>query len=216
MIFFGFCGEREIVYVCVRVYLKLIFSEVLYHNGKSNLRHFFSCFLCYNYVMVPFFSFLSRHYPSPSSGPPHFIIEFVYPSCWLIVFLLASFGNLLIIIFLCSLSHLSLPISSSSKWPFPWLKVKNKIFFFCIFFFLAAIFSVCNLGKIINYQIMINYIIHYIHGGSQTIKKYVPRPLHFLVWDRERIWQKKHGRKSIPAPLGGCWFVTNDWTNSST
>ena len=57
MIFFGFCGEREIVYVCVRVYLKLIFSEVLYHNGKSNLRHFFSCFLCYNYVMVPFFLF---------------------------------------------------------------------------------------------------------------------------------------------------------------
>jgi len=141
MIFFGFCGEREIVYVCVRVYLKLIFSEVLYHNGKSNLRHFFSCFLCYNYVMVPFFSFLSRHYPSPSSGPPHFIIEFVYPSCWLIVFLLASFGNLLIIIFLCSLSHLSLPISSSSKWPFPWLKVKNKIFFFCIFFSSSHLFG---------------------------------------------------------------------------
>ena len=35
--------------------MKLIFSKVLYHNGKSNLRHFFSYFLCYNYVMVPFF-----------------------------------------------------------------------------------------------------------------------------------------------------------------
>jgi len=216
MIFFGFCGEREIVYVCVRVYLKLIFSEVLYHNGKSNLRHFFSCFLCYNYVMVPFFSFLSRHYPSPSSGPPHFIIEFVYPSCWLIVFLLASFGNLLIIIFFFVPYRIFLfrfPRLLSDRFP-DW-RLKTRFFSFA-FFFLAAIFSVCNLGKIINYQIMINYIIHYIHGGSQTIKKYVPRPLHFLVWDRERIWQKKHGRKSIPAPLGGCWFVTNDWTNSST
>jgi len=93
-IIFGFCGEKETVFVCVCVCvcLKLIFSEVLYHNGKSNLRHFFSCFLCYNYVMVPFF-FFSLPSPSfsPSSGPPHFIIEFVHPSCWLIVFLLASF-----------------------------------------------------------------------------------------------------------------------------
>lgn len=60
-IIFGFCGEKETVFVCVCVCvcLKLIFSEVLYHNGKSNLRHFFSCFLCYNYVMVPFFFLFS-------------------------------------------------------------------------------------------------------------------------------------------------------------
>lgn len=40
---------------------------------------------------------------------------------------------------------------------------------------------------------MINYIIHYIHGGSQTIKKYVPRPLYFLV--REKQKEKKHERE---------------------
>ena len=56
--FFWFLWRKRncmCVYVYVSVCMKLIFSKVLYHNGKSNLRHFFSYFLCYNYVMVPFF-----------------------------------------------------------------------------------------------------------------------------------------------------------------
>ena len=135
-----------------------------------------------------FCSFLSRHHPSPSSGPPHFIIEFVYPLCWLIVFLLASFGNLKKNFFLFLISSFSsnLPVFKMTVSP-------TEDFIFTIIFFpltlsLAAIFSVCNLGKINNYQIMINYIIHYIHGGSQTIKKIRTSPFSFLgLRKKERI-----------------------------
>ena len=169
--------------------------------------------LCYGSIF--FCSFLSRHHPSPSSGPPHFIIEFVYPLCWLIVFLLASFGNLKKNFF-CSLSHLSLPICPSSKWPFPRLKISFLQFFFPLTLSLAAIFSVCNLGKINNYQIMINYIIHYIHGGSQTIKKIRTSPFSFLgLRKKERIkWnklnlKKKTERKRISPPLRGYWCIKN-------
>jgi len=49
---------------------------------------------------------------------------------------------------------------------------------------------------------MINYIIHYIHGGSQTIKKYVPRPLYFLVREKrkEKNTKEKERKKMMTSP----------------
>ena len=167
-----------------------------------------------------FCSFLSRHHPSPSSGPPHFIIEFVYPLCWLIVFLLASFGNLKKIFFVPYLIFL-----------FQFARLQNDRFpdwrfHFYNYFFpshsLAAIFSVCNLGKINNYQIMINYIIHYIHGGSQTIKKIRTSPFSFLgLRKKERIkWnklnlKKKNRKKKNFTPVTWVLMYQKCWDSST-
>lgn len=147
--------------------------------------------LCYGSI---FFSFLSRHHPSlpPPALPILSLNLFIPRAGW-------SFSSSLLFwkleFFSLHLAphRISLSLSLSSKMT---VSPRLKFFFFHPFVFdsiFAAIFSVCNLGKINNYQDMINYIIHYIHGGSQTIKKYVPRPLYFLV--REKQKEKKHERE---------------------
>ena len=204
------------VYVYVSVCMKLIFSKVLYHNGKSNLRHFFSYFLCYNYVMVPFFLFFSLPSPPFSLLRPS---PFYHWICLSLVLVdrfpprffwkpKKKFFFVPYLIFLFQFARLQ-----NDRFP-------DWRFHFYNYFFpshsLAAIFSVCNLGKINNYQIMINYIIHYIHGGSQTIKKIRTSPFSFLgLRKKERIkWnklnlKKKTERKRISPPLRGYWCIKN-------
>jgi len=156
--------------------------------------------LCYGSI---FFSFLSRHHPSlpPPALPILSLNLFIPRAGW-------SFSSSLLFwkleFFSLHLAphRISLSLSLSSKMT---VSPRLKFFFFHPFVFdsiFAAIFSVCNLGKINNYQDMINYIIHYIHGGSQTIKKYVPRPLYFLVREKrkEKNTKEKERKKMMTSP----------------